>query len=61
MNELNYKIEFFSEWHCGSGLSAGADIDALAIKDSDGLPYIPGKTLRLLMTMSHFPRQKSIL
>lgn len=49
MNELNYKIEFFSEWHCGSGLSAGADIDALAIKDSDGLPYIPGKTLKGLI------------
>ncbi len=49
MNELNYKIEFFSEWHCGSGLSAGADIDALVIKDSDGLPYIPGKTLKGLI------------
>ena len=49
MNELNYKIEYFSEWHCGSGLSAGADIDALVIKDSDGLPYIPGKTLKGLI------------
>ncbi|MBQ9822002.1 MAG: CRISPR-associated protein [Muribaculaceae bacterium] len=49
MNELNYKIEFFSEWHCGSGLSAGADIDALVIKDSDGLPFIPGKTLKGLI------------
>lgn len=49
MNELNYKIEFFSEWHCGSGLSAGANMDALVIKDSDGLPYIPGKTLKGLI------------
>jgi CRISPR/Cas system CSM-associated protein Csm3 (group 7 of RAMP superfamily) len=43
---INYKIEFFSDWHCGSGLSAGADTDALVIKDKDGLPYIPGKTLK---------------
>lgn len=42
----NYRIEFFSEWHCGSGLSAGADTDALVIKDGKGLPYIPGKTLK---------------
>ena len=49
MNELKYKIEFFSEWHCGSGLTAGADIDALVIKDSDRLPFIPGKTLKGLI------------
>lgn len=44
--DITYKIEFFSEWHCGSGLSAGADTDALVIKDSEGFPYIPGKTLK---------------
>ena len=49
MKELNYQIEFFSEWHCGSGLTAGADIDALVIKDSDGVPFIPGKTLKGLI------------
>ncbi len=49
MNELKYKIEFFSEWHCGSGLSAGADVDALVVKDPDGLPFIPGKTLKGLI------------
>lgn len=49
MKELNYKIEFFSEWHCGSGLSAGADIDSLVVKDPDGLPFIPGKTLKGLI------------
>ena len=25
---MDYKIEFFSNWHCGSGLAAGADVDA---------------------------------
>jgi CRISPR/Cas system CSM-associated protein Csm3 (group 7 of RAMP superfamily) len=44
--QINYQIEFFSDWHCGSGLSAGADMDILVIKDKDGLPYIPGKTLK---------------
>jgi CRISPR/Cas system CSM-associated protein Csm3 (group 7 of RAMP superfamily) len=46
MKELTYTIEFFSEWHCGSGLAAGADTDALVIKDIDGLPYVPGKTVK---------------
>ncbi len=49
MAELMYKIEFFSDWHTGSGLSAGADVDALTIKDSNNLPFIPGKTLKGLL------------
>lgn len=44
--ELKYKITFYSCWHCGSGLAAGADIDLLTVKDKDGLPFIPGKTLK---------------
>lgn len=46
---INYRIEFFSNWHCGSGLAAGADTDALVIKDKDGLPFIPGKTVKGLI------------
>lgn len=46
---LQYKIEFFSSWHCGSGLSAGADVDALVVRDRDGLPYVPGKTVKGLV------------
>lgn len=42
-------MEFFSQWHCGSGLSAGADVDALVIKDKNGLPFIPGKTIKGLV------------
>lgn len=49
MKDLNIKIEFFSPWHCGSGLSAGADADSLVIKDTNGLPYIPGKTIKGLI------------
>ena len=42
-------IEFFSNWHCGSGLAAGADVDALVIKDNNGIPYVPGRTIKGLL------------
>ncbi|WP_288801211.1 RAMP superfamily CRISPR-associated protein [uncultured Fibrobacter sp.] len=43
---LKYTITFYSGWHCGSGLSAGADVDLLVIKNKDGLPFVPGKTMK---------------
>lgn len=46
---INYKIRFYSDWHCGSGLAAGADVDMLVIKNSDKLPYLPGKTIKGLI------------
>lgn len=49
MKEITYNIEFFSDWHCGSGLAAGADVDALVVKDKDGLPFVPGKTIKGLI------------
>lgn len=49
MNNIRYTIQFYSPWHCGSGLSAGADLDALVIKDKNKMPYIPGKTLKGLI------------
>ena len=47
--DIQYQIEFFSNWHCGSGLAAGADVDALVVKDANGLPYVPGRTLKGLL------------
>lgn len=47
--KINYKIEFFSDWHCGSGLAAGADLDTLVVKDKEGLPFVPGKTIKGLI------------
>lgn len=47
--DLKYKITLHSVWHCGSGESKGADMDALVIKDNYGLPYIPGKTIKGLI------------
>jgi CRISPR/Cas system CSM-associated protein Csm3 (group 7 of RAMP superfamily) len=47
--DIKYRIEFFTDWHCGSGLSSGADLDLLVIKDKDKLPFIPGKTIKGLV------------
>lgn len=47
--DIKYKIEFYTDWHCGSGLSSGADLDALVVKDKNGLPFIPGKTMKGLI------------
>jgi len=46
---IHYKIKFYSDWHCGSGLSSGVDLDLLVIKDKDGLPFVPGKTIKGLL------------
>lgn len=44
-----YCIEFHTDWHCGSGLAAGADVDALVVKDEKGMPFVPGKTIKGLV------------
>jgi hypothetical protein len=46
---LNYHITFLSDWHCGSGLSGGAEADATVLKDNQKLPFIPGKTIKGLI------------
>ena len=43
---MRYKIKFFTYWHCSSGLSGGSSADALVIRDSKGLPFVPGKTIK---------------
>ena len=43
---MKIKIQFFTYWHCGAGSSGGSNMDALVIKDKNGLPYVPGKTLK---------------
>jgi len=49
MATLQYKIDFTSFWHTGSGLSSGTDSDLVVIKEKNGLPFIPGKTLKGLL------------
>lgn len=48
--DIEYKVEMYSDWHCGSGLAAGASADAVVVKDESGLPYIPGRTLKGLLS-----------
>lgn len=46
MEKINYTITFLSDWHIGSGLAGGAELDAVVLKDKNQLPYIPGKTIK---------------
>jgi CRISPR/Cas system CSM-associated protein Csm3 (group 7 of RAMP superfamily) len=44
--KIKYRITFHSPWHCGSGEARGADLDAVVLRDNEGFPYIPGKTMK---------------
>ncbi len=46
---LKYEIKFLDYWHVGSGLSAGAKLDSLVLKDNDNLPIVGGKTIKGLV------------
>lgn len=43
---ISYKITFLDFWHLSSGLSGGARLDSSVIKDSEGFPFVPAKTLK---------------
>ncbi|MBU1668181.1 CRISPR-associated protein [bacterium] len=43
---LHYEIKFLDYWHMSSGLSAGAKLDSTVTKDTKGIPYVSGKTLK---------------
>ena len=47
----NYQLCFkiFSYWHCGSGRGGGQLVDAVVHKDADGLPELPGRTVKGLL------------
>lgn len=49
MNTIEYHIEFFSYWHASSGLASSTYADLLVNKTREGLPYIPGRTLKGLL------------
>jgi CRISPR/Cas system CSM-associated protein Csm3 (group 7 of RAMP superfamily) len=48
---LDFTLSFAvqSYWQIGSGLEGGAYADSLALKDTNGLPYIPGKSIKGLL------------
>lgn len=44
--EIDYKIVFEESWSVGSGEASGSVLDAVVRRDGDGLPFVPGTTLR---------------
>lgn len=58
---MKYKIHLLSDWHCGSGLSAGAQSDSELLKDENNHPYIPGKTIKGLLkdALMEMPKNSS--
>jgi len=40
------RLTMTSDWHVGSGMGRPGNVDRLIIRDSDGLPFVPAKTLR---------------
>ena len=46
MQTINISISLLGFWYIGTGQEAGAYADSLVLKDSNGLPYIPGKTIK---------------
>ncbi|OOF09529.1 MULTISPECIES: RAMP superfamily CRISPR-associated protein [unclassified Salinivibrio] len=49
MDSYRLVFDLHSDWHVGSGKEAGAYADALCLKDSAGLPYLPGKSIKGLL------------
>lgn len=49
MAQLTLKVEIFGYWQAGTGRGAGAHVDNLTHTDADGLPEIPGRTLKGLL------------
>lgn len=46
---MKYKIEFHDYWCLTSGLSGGAQADTVCLRNNDGFPYVPGKTIKGLL------------
>lgn len=44
-----YRLVFYGDWHTGSGLAAGAEVNLTVARDRKGHPYVPGKTLKGLL------------
>jgi CRISPR/Cas system CSM-associated protein Csm3 (group 7 of RAMP superfamily) len=49
MSAFTLTFDLQSDWHIGSGKEAGAYSDSLTIKDNDGLPFLPGKSIKGLL------------
>lgn len=46
---MNYKVTFLDFWHLSSGTGSGFALDTTVVRDTYGLPYLPGKTIKGLL------------
>ena len=49
MTTATLKIEIRSDWHPGTGRGSGFHLDAVTYEGPDGLPRLPGRTLKGLL------------
>jgi len=49
MADLTLQFELESYWQAGSGRGGGVLLDALAHRDAEQLPYLPGRTVKGLL------------
>lgn len=49
MNTHRLQFELRSYWHPGTGHGSGSALDALTHRDGDGLPALPGRTVKGLL------------
>jgi hypothetical protein len=49
MTSAVLQIDLLTYWHAGTGLRAGGGLDALVLRDADGLPRVPGRTVKGLL------------
>ena len=50
---MELKITFSSDWHIGTGGGVPGVSDRAMLRDSEGFPYIPGRTLRGIFRDAH--------
>ena len=44
-SSFTVQVEMLSDWHVGAGTTGGPLVDRAVIRDIDGLPFVPAKTL----------------
>ena len=49
MSQARITFRFLSYWHAGTGRGEGARLDAVVARDADGLPLLPGRSVKGLM------------
>lgn len=42
---FDLRLTMLSDWHVGSGMGRPGNVDRLVVRDEDGFPYVPAKTL----------------